>query len=224
MARTLLLIGLQDTSIACHRQGFLAESYLVDSTHSGERAAGMIAMRRYDAIMIFARSVAAVTGLLATLRTPTQIQQVIVVCVDTLNADDEVALLNMGAAACRPLAIDFSELLAYTRALLRRVRGYPRDHRIADLGIDPVARRASRDGAPLRLRPIEFDILLHLAESAGRPVPKEELLLRVWPHGDGSPNLLAAHVRNLRAAVDRGRRRRLLHTVRNVGYQLAARY
>lgn len=223
MARTLLIIGLQDTSIAGCRQGFAAENYLVDSAHTSARAVGMLAMRRYDAVVIFAHTSAAVTELFATLRTLAQTQQVIVVCIDTLNADDEVALLKAGATACRPLAIDFDELLAHTRALLRRGRGYPRDHRIADLGIDPVARRASRDGRPLRLRPIEFDILLHLAEGAGKPVHKEELLLRVWPGGGSSPNLLAAHVRNLRASLDRGRRCRLLHTVRNIGYKLAAR-
>lgn len=220
MARTLLLIGLQDSSVSTYRHGFVAENYLVDSAHTIERAADMIAMRRYDAIVAFAHTPQPLHTLLNTLQMATSIQQIIISCKDITEPAEEIALLDAGATICRPFAIHFDELLAHTRALLRRVCGYPRDHRVADLGIDPVTRRASRDGKPLRLRPIEFDILLHLAEGSGKPVHREELLLRVWPNGGGNANLLAAHIRNLRAAIDTNRRYRLLHTVHHVGYVL----
>lgn len=222
MASKLLLVSLQGTPITPMRQGFVSENFLVDSAHSAERAASMIAMRSYDALVVCAQTAGAVTEFFAIVRTHAPFQYAVIVFISTVRLADEVALLHAGATICKSSNTEFREVLAHTRALLRRINGYPRHHRIADLGVDPVNRRASRRGTPLSLRPIEFDILVCLAEHVGTPVSKHELLLRLWPNGDGSANRLAAHVRNLRAEVDPDRRSRLLHTVRHVGYVLRA--
>lgn len=208
MARSLLMMALQDISIAAFRQAFGTEGYWVDSAQTFERGMGMLAMRHYDAVLLFGRSAASLSGVVEQLRRHTSPQQIIIACVALSSPDEENRVLTAGATLCRPASIATAELLAHVRALLRRAHGYPCDYRVGDLGIDPVARRASRNGKPLRLRPIEFDILLLLAEGAGKPIDRKALLSRIWPHGEGSANLLAAHMHNLRSAIDQGYRPR----------------
>ena len=219
MARTLLLVSLEKSAINDYRQGFAAEGFGVDSAYRADHAEAMAAMHNYDAIVIFSPSAASIRALVSRLWEPDWLHPV-VVCVTTVEAQDEIELLGLGAAICRPCGIGFRELLAQTRALLDRVQGYPQHFRVDDLGIDPVTRRASRQGVPLALRPTEFDLLLRLAESKGELVHRESLIEALWPNGGGSANLLAAHVRNLRGALEKRRQRRLLHTVRNLGYVL----
>lgn len=220
MSKRLLLVVLDGVSSHPYRQGFAGEHFLVDLAHSEQHALGMVAMRRYQAMVVLASTAAPMRRFLEALRSKSPACPPVVYCIGAMTMADEIALLGGGATACRELGVGFAELLSHIRALLRRVGGYPRHHRVADLGIDPIRRRASRRGVPLPLRPIEFDLLLHLAEGEGCPVSKDELLRRLWPNGGGSDNLLAVHVRNLRRAVEKDRRHRLLHTVRNVGYML----
>lgn len=220
MAKRVLLVVLDGVLSSQYRQGLAGERFLVDSAHSEQHALGMLAMRCYQAMVISASSAALTRCFLETLNAQRLTRPPVVYCIGAMTTGDEISLLEAGATACREPGVAFVELLAHIRALLRRVNGYPRHHRVADLGIDPIGRRASRRGAPLPLRPIEFDLLLHLAEGEGRPVSKAELLRRLWPNGGGSDNLLAVHVRNLRRVVEKDRRRRLLHTVRNSGYAL----
>lgn len=219
-SRALLLVGL-DTPVATTRERFIAEGFEAHCAETPVDARAMLAMHPYDALLTFATAPTPVRHLLDAIKLPRSSSAGVVLCVGTIGADDEVALLRAGAAACLPAQIAFDELLARTRALLRRANGYPRHHRIGDLGVDPVSRRASRSGVPLRLRPTEFDILLCLAEGHDELVLKDELLRRLWPRGNGSSNLLAVHMSNLRAAIDNDGASPLLHTVRNIGYVLS---
>lgn len=219
MPRALLLVGL-DGSVARTRQRFVGQGFEAHCAETVVDTTAMLAMHRYDALLAFGRTPAALLELLDAVHLPqSSSPRAAVLCVGTMRRDDEVALLRGGAAACLPARVSFDELLARTRALLRRANGYPRHHRVGDLGIDPVTRRASRGGVPLRLRPIEFDILLRLAEGQGQLVLKEELLRGLWPGNSGSPNVLTVHISHLRAAIDKVGPP-LLHTVRNVGYVL----
>ena len=220
MARTLLLAGLEDIPFVEYRHGFVAEGFQVDSAYQLDHAVGMVAMNAYDAVIVFSRSAGAIHRLLDAMSASFSLTA-IVLCVCPVNDDEEMALLQAGVTACRPDGVRFSELLAQIRAMLRRLSGYPKHYRIGDLGIDPVGRRASRCGIPLRLRPREFDLLLLLAESEGQTVRKEALMEQLWPARPSSANLLAAHMRNLRVKLEKGHRNRLLHTVPNQGYLLS---
>lgn len=221
MARTVLLASLGDLAIDAARTGFAAEGFEVDSARSESRALAMVAMRRYDALLLFSRQADPLVDVLDALAGPTALYPVPTLCICTMGQDDEIGLLSTGASVCLRGDVQFPELLARTRAVLRRVNGYPRHYRIADLGIDPIGRRASRRGRPLALRSTEFDLLLCLAEQAGEPVATTHLIQRLWPQSSCTHNRLAVHIRNLRSALEIDPRRRLLHTVRSYGYMLA---
>ena len=221
MATTLLLVGLEEADSNHFHHDFLNEGFTVDSAYRQKNALAMMGMRRYDAVLVFSDSARSVLKLLIRLTEITFLAPVFL-CISNLSLEEEASLLNAGISICRPPTTTFAELLAQTRALLTRVKGYPNHHRVGDLGIDPVQRLVSRKGVRVKLRPIEFDILIYLAEAGGEPVSHERLVGRLWREGCVSKSLLAVHMVNLRKAIDRGHKKKLIHTIRNVGYALRA--
>lgn len=219
MPKTLLLVDLDEAKNNPFYHGFLSEGFVVDSAYRPQNALAMMGMRRYDAVIVFSESAHSVLKLLLRLREIIFLTPAFL-CISNASPEDEMLLLDAGISICRPPTTTFAELLAQTRAVLTRVKGYPNHHRIGDLGIDPIQRLASRKGVRIKLRPIEFDILIYLAEAGGQPVSPEQLIRHLWPAAEASKGLLAVHMANLRRAIDSGRSKKLIHTIRNVGYVL----
>jgi len=121
----------------------------------------------------------------------------------------------------------FVELLARVEALMRRhaVQGAPAAAlRVGDLELNALARRVSRAGREISLTAKEFQLLEFLMRRAGQVVTRTMLLEAVWNlHFDPQTNLIDVHMSRLRAAVDRGFDRPLLHTVRGAGYMIRER-
>lgn len=119
----------------------------------------------------------------------------------------------------------FAELLARARVLLRRRRQQPPPAlRVADLELDPVARRAVRGGRPLDLTPYEFDILTQLILAQGGTVTREFLAREIWHLRNWNAsmdNVIDVHVSRLRAKLDPKGLPPLLRTVRGVGFVIA---
>ena len=96
--------------------------------------------------------------------------------------------------------------------------------RIGDLEVDERSRRASLDGSPIPLTLKEFDLLARLVREAGRVVRREDLMSDVWDENwFGSMKTLDVHISTLRRKIgDDPSQSRYLHTVRGVGFRLAA--
>jgi two-component system KDP operon response regulator KdpE len=138
------------------------------------------------------------------------------VCVLSVDGADEIALLDAGASICLPLASSCAEVVAWIRALIDLAgRNWP-----ANFTFDPAMRLASFGGQTLRLRPVEFDILLHLARHAGRSVSDSELQRHLWPERVPSPGGLAVTIHTLRAALARVGADLMLRTIPRAGYAL----
>jgi DNA-binding response OmpR family regulator len=137
------------------------------------------------------------------------------------DVDERVAGLEVGADDYLPKPFKFKELLARIKAVLRRrVASDQAILRYGPLLLNRDTREVERDGLPVALTTRELDLLETLMLQPRRVMPRVALLNRVWgtDHlGDG--NLIEAHISALRQKLD-DRDRRLIRTVRGVGYAL----
>ena len=114
------------------------------------------------------------------------------------------------------------ELVARMRARLRRNDNATSEVlHIGDVTIDVAGHVVSRDGAPVALTPLEFDLLAALARKPGHVFTREQLLEQVWGYRHAADTrLVNVHVQRLRAKVERDPERpELVVTVRGVGYK-----
>ena len=138
---------------------------------------------------------------------------------------DRVVGLEVGADDYLPKPFEPRELLARLRAVLRR----PRLHeampvlRFEGLEIDRAARRVRVEGRAVALTSRQFDLLVALAERAGRVLSREQLLEAVAGNDtDSTDRAIDVHIGRLRAAIERDPRRpRHIVTVRGAGYCFA---
>ena len=138
------------------------------------------------------------------------------------SVDDRVRGLQAGGDDYLTKPFAFAELLARTRALLRRSRlARPAVLRVTDLTLDPASRRVTRAGERIGLTSKEYSILEVLMQNAGEIVSRTRLVERVWDEAsEVLDNLVDVHVSHLRRKIDRGAGPPLIHTVRGFGYRL----
>ena len=118
----------------------------------------------------------------------------------------------------------FSELVARLDALARRTQMAVRQERmqIADLVIDRQNQTVKRAGRLIHLQPREFRLLEYLMRNAGRLVTRTMLFEHVWNFNfDPQTNVIDVQICRLRAKIDKGFDRPLLHTVHGAGYVLS---
>jgi two-component system OmpR family response regulator len=133
---------------------------------------------------------------------------------------DRVCAFEAGADDIVADAFHPAELVARLRALVRRT-ARPADDvfRFDDLEIDARGYSVRRAGRSIALSPLEMGILLTLARHGGRVVPHSTLIRDVW---GSNRNMATVHtfVSYLRAKIEIGGEKPLVHTVRGVGYAL----
>ena len=137
--------------------------------------------------------------------------------------DDRVRGLQAGGDDYLTKPFAFAELLARVQALVRRATRAPEPTSLTvdDVTLDLLSRRVTRAGVPLDLRPREFALLEYLMRNVGRVVSKTMILSHVWDYSfDPQTNVVDVLVSRLREKIDRPFDKKLLHTVRGVGYVL----
>lgn len=133
---------------------------------------------------------------------------------------DKVEGLYGGADDYLVKPFEFGELLARMAAVTRRAPSVG-TLTVGDLSIDVPSRRVRRGGRELHLTAQEFALLRYLAEHAGTVLSRTRLLEAVWDVShDPRTNVVDVYISYLRAKVDKGFDRKLLQTVRGVGYVL----
>src|SRR5713101_1080440 len=139
------------------------------------------------------------------------------------SVDDRVRGLQAGGDDYLTKPFAFAELLARVQALVRRATRAPEPTTLTfdDLTLDLLSRRVTRGGKPLDLRPREFALLEYLMRNPGRVVSKTMILSHVWEYTfDPQTNIVDVLVSRLREKIDRPFEKKLLQTVRGVGYVL----
>lgn len=137
--------------------------------------------------------------------------------------DDRVDGLRAGGDdyLVKPFAAD--ELVARVAAVARRGQLRPAEPvlRVADLELHRLTREVTRGGRRIVLKPREYEVLEYLMRHAGQVVTRTMLLEDVWNfHFDPHTTVVESHVSRLRARLDDGSGRELLHTVRGAGYRI----
>ncbi len=136
--------------------------------------------------------------------------------------EDRVQGLDKGADDYLVKPFAFPELLARVRALLRRTEQGPQ-LRLADLEMNVVTRNAKRRGQYLELTGREFGLLEYLLRHKDQVVSREMLARNVWKESARATpldNVMDVHINRLRRKVDEPFDRKLIHTVRGVGFVL----
>jgi len=139
----------------------------------------------------------------------------------TVNCAALVAALDAGACDAVAVTVDPEELAARVDARVRRHAASA--VRVGTLTLDPVARTVTRSGTMIALVPREFALLRYLAERPGQFVSRRELLEQLWGlRFDPGTNVVAVHISNLRAKLDRPFPIALIEGRKGLGYRLIA--
>ena len=135
---------------------------------------------------------------------------------------DRVKGLDLGADDYLVKPFAFSELLARVRTVLRRGSGQTGEIlRIADLEIDPRRHWVSRSGRMVELTAKEFVLLEYLVRHGGEVLSRTLIAENVWDMNfDSDTNVVDVAIRRLRAKIDDPFEKKLLRTIRGVGYVL----
>ena len=206
-------------------RGLREAGFAVDQATDGEEGLAAAARQPYDAaivdVMLPKRDGLSVIEELRRRGVTTPV----LILSARRSVDDRVRGLQAGGDDYLTKPFAFAELLARVQALVRRATRAPEPTTLTveDLVLDLLSRRVTRGGKPLDLRPREFSLLEYLMRNAGRVVSKTMILSHVWEYSfDPQTNVVDVLVSRLREKIDRPFDKKLLHTVRGVGYVLRA--
>jgi two-component system, OmpR family, response regulator len=219
-----ILLVEDDAKIASFIQkGLKAAGYAVDLAGDGETGLSMALSEPYDTAIIDIM-LPGLDGLSVIDRIRKErIRTPILTLSAKGSVDDRVKGLQAGSDDYLAKPFAFSELLARVQALIRRAGGLaePTSLQLSDLSMNLLTREVMRGGKSIELQPIEFSLLEYLMRNAGRVVSKTMIMEHVWSYNfDPQTNVVEARICRLRDKIDRGFERKLIQTVRGVGYVL----
>ena len=204
------------------RKGLKEEQYAVDFAADGQEGLELALRNPYD-LLILDIMLPKLDGLTLCRRLRAEGNRAPVVLLTARNTvQDKVSGLDTGADDYLTKPFAFAELLARVRALLRR--GGPQQPtrlKAADLELDPASRKAWRAGKDIALTNKEYALLEFLLRNKNRVLTRTAIIEHVWDISyDPMTNIVDAHIRALRAKIDREFSPPLIATVRGAGYML----
>jgi len=206
------------------KDGLEAEGYTTVVAHSGEEGYYLIHEKRFDLvildIMLPSRNGIAI---LKAIRSEGIGAPVIVLTAKDA-IEDRVLGLDSGADDYLIKPFAFPELLARIRSILRRGRiERLRRLKLADLAMDTVVKKVTRNQKSIPLTAREFDLLEYLMRHSGQVVSREMIAHDIWKEPNRATpldNVIDVHIARLRRKMDDPFPKKLLHTVRGVGFIL----
>ncbi len=204
-------------------KGLRATGYAIDHATDGEEGLHLALTEPYDTAIIDIM-LPKLDGLsLIEKMRKEKIRTPVIILSAKGSIDDRVKGLQTGSDDYVTKPFAFSELLARVQALIRRSSGLfePTRLTVGDLSLNLLSREVTRGGKKIDLQPIEFSLLEYLMRSAGRVVSKTMIMEHVWDYNfDPQTNVVEARICRLRDKIDRDFNKKMIHTVRGVGYVL----
>ena len=204
------------------RRGLEEAQYHADLVEDGLEALRIISGGLHDLVILDLR-LPGMTGLevLRTLR-----DRGITTPILVLTAQDavghKVEALRAGADDYVTKPFAFEEVLARVEALARRPKQLTAPRLVAgDLELDLTSREVRREGKPIELTPKEFAVLEYLMRHPGRVMSRTLITEYAWDyHFDPGTNIVDVVINHLRKKIDARHDKKLIHTVRGVGYSV----
>jgi heavy metal response regulator len=202
------------------QQGLEEEHYSVDIAHDGEKGLQMAQELEYD-LLIIDVMLPRQSGLELTraYREAKGATPILMLTAKT-TTEDKVAGLDSGADDYLTKPFAFAELLARVRSLLRRgAKEKSTILSIANLELDTVSHKARRGSRSIELTAKEYALLEYFLRNKERVLSRTIISEHIWDYNfDTGTNLIDVYVNHLRNKIDSGFEKKLLHTVRGVGY------
>jgi two-component system, OmpR family, response regulator len=217
-----VLIVEDDSEIANYvARGLRRDGFDVDCAPDGESGLRMALTAVYElAVVDLMLPGKDGLGLIEEVRAA-DVKMPVIVLSAKRSMEDKVTCLRRGADDYLAKPFDLPELLARVEALLRRTRPAGELERLESSGVvlDLMNRIARRDGQRIELTAREFALLEMLIRNEGRPLSKSYILERLWEYKfQPQTNLVDVLVCRLRDNIDRDYPRKLIQTVRGLGY------
>jgi len=219
-----LLIIEDDKKIASFiGKGFKQAGFAVDNAKDGVVGLELMLTQPYDAAVIDVM-LPKLDGL--TLLENARKQNVntpVIILSAKRTVDDRIVGLQKGGDDYLVKPYAFSELLARVQALIRRASNTPESTRLAvgDMSIDLLTREVTRADRKIYLQPREFALLEYIMRNPGRIVSKTMIMDHVYDYNfDPQTNVVDVLICRLRDKVDRDFEKKMIHTIRGVGYVL----
>ena len=196
-----------------------AEDYVVSVAETGEKALSLY--EKYGArLVLLDIMLPGIDGLAVCERVRKHSDTPIIILSAKNQKQDKLSGLLLGADDYMEKPYDIDILLAKINGIFRR--RYSMDTLVSgDLSLNRAERKAERGGQPLEMTGKEFDLLLLLAENAGKTLTKEYLFGRIWgSDSESEPQTLTVHIKRLREKIeDDPKHPQRILTVWGVGYQ-----
>ncbi len=203
------------------KKGLEEESYAVDVAYDGVEGEYMASTNDYDIILLDImlpkkNGIEMVRDLRSrNINTPV----LLLTARDAV--EDKVRGLNSGADDYLSKPFAFEELLARIRALMRRKDLGIAEMKFADLILDQATRKAKRGDTVIDLTSKEYGLLEYFLRNPNKVLTRTMIAEHVWDYTfDSDTNVIDVYVNHLRNKIDKEPFKRLIHTVRGIGYIL----
>jgi len=201
------------------KKGLRESGYAVDLSRTGTDGLQMALANTYDLVVLDVM-LPGIDGwrIIPALRERGDVRVLFLTARDQLS--DRIRGLELGADDYLVKPFSFTELVLRIRTLLRRGPAREADlYEVADLRLDVLRRRVTREGTEIALTNKEFLLLHLLVKRQGEALSRTLIASEVWNMNfDSDTNVVDVAIKRLRAKVDRPFARPLIHTVRSIGY------
>ncbi len=202
------------------KKGMEEETYAVDVAHDGEEGLYLGEQNQYDMIIldVMLPKMNGMDVLTQLRRKKVNTPVLLLTAKDAV--EDKVNGLNKGADDYLTKPFAFSELLARIRVLLRRGKTDAKTMlQCCDLTMDLLSHKVKRNGEEIELTGKEYSLLEYFMRNQGRVLTRTMIAEHVWDYNfDTFTNVIDVYINHLRKKIDKSYPRKLVHTLRGVGY------